>query len=98
MKVEIGESCFNLVSLYSPVGKLKIKTIKNYCELSQDLLLFGDLNLISQAINCKAKSSNKNGKILEEILSLELDLCVINDETPTYFKFYSDYSEILERD
>ena len=34
--------------------------------------------------------------MLEEILSSDTDLVVLNDETPTYFKYKSDYSEILD--
>ena len=34
--------------------------------------------------------------MLEEILSSDTDLVVLNDESPTYFRYKSDYSEILD--
>ena len=40
---------------------------------------------------------NKNGEVLEEVLSLaEYNLCVHNNEYPTYFQFKSSYTKILD--
>ena len=39
---------------------------------------------------------DNNGKVLEAVLSSELDLCVLNDESQTYFRYKSTYSEILD--
>ena len=54
----------------------------------------GDLNSKTPTVGCR--SSDTNGKVLDEVLSSNLDLCVLNDNSPTYFKFKSDYSEILD--
>ena len=54
----------------------------------------GDLNAKTKTLGCR--SLDKNGRVLEEILSSELDLCVLNDESPTYFRHRNEYSEILD--
>ncbi len=45
----------------------------------------------SKTLGCK--SLDKNGRVLEEILSSELNLCILNDESPTYFRHRNEYSE-----
>ena len=94
IKVETNDLHFNLVSLYAPSNTLKLETVKKYSELGQDLFLLGDLNSKTPTVGCR--SLDNNGKILDEILSSEIDLCVLNNQEPTYFQFKSDYSEILD--
>ncbi len=83
-------------SLYAPSNTLNSETLREYFELGPDLFLLGDLNSKTQSVGCRALVSDFNGKALEEILSSELDLCVLNDKSPTYFKFKSNYSELLD--
>ena len=95
VKIETNDLCFNLVSLYTPSNTLKLKTIEKYSELGPDLFLLGDLNAkTKQTLGCKTLDSNE--RVLEAILASELDLCVLNDRFPTYFKHKSDYSELLD--
>ena len=47
-------------------------------------------------MGCRALISDSNGKVLEEILSTDPNLVVLNDESPIYFKFKSDYMDILD--
>ena len=94
VKVETNDLSFNLVSLYAPSNTLKVETIKKYSELGQDLFLLGDLNSKTPTVGCR--SLDNNGKILDEILSSVIDLCVLNNQEPTYFQFKSEYNEILD--
>jgi hypothetical protein len=61
-----------------------------------NLFLVGDLNSKTPSLGCRALVSDSNGKVLEEILSTDSELVVLNDESPTYFRFKSDYTEILD--
>ena len=56
----------------------------------------GEQLSLSRNLGCRALASDKNGKVLEEILSSDLDLVVLNDHSHTYFQFKSDYSELLD--
>ncbi len=47
-------------------------------------------------MGCRGLVSDSNGKVLEEILSTDSELVVLNDESPICFRFKSDYSEILD--
>ena len=96
IKVETVDFCFNLVSLYAPSNLLKTETINRYKKHGPDLFLLGDLNSKTPSLGCRALVSDGNGKVLEEILSSDTDLVVLNDESPTYFRYKSDYSEILD--
>jgi len=96
VKIETVDFCFNLVSLYAPSNSLKKEKILKYKKLGPELFLLGDLNSKTPSLGCRALVSDNNGKVLEEILSSDTDLVVLNDETPTYFKYKSDYSEILD--
>ena len=94
IRVETNDICFNLVSLYSPAKTLDFEAIKKYSELGPELFLLGDLNSKTPVVGCN--SLDKNGKVLEHILS-ELELTVINDLTPTYYSHSNEeYSEILD--
>ena len=75
---------------------LKTETINRYKKHGPDLFLLGDLNSKTPSLGCRALVSDGNGKVLEEILSSDTDLVVLNDESPTYFRYKSDYSEILD--
>ena len=60
-----------------------------------EILIMGDLNAKTPNIGCQGL--NKNGEVLEEVLSLEENnLCVLNDESPTFFQFKSGLTEILD--
>ena len=96
IKIETSDFCFNLFSLYAPSNSLKKETILSYIKHGPDLFLLGDLNSKSPSLGCRALVSDSNGKILEEILSSDIDLVVLNDESSTYFRYKSDYSEILD--
>ena len=84
----------NLFSLYSPSNTLKFKTFLKYKELGSEIFTLGDLNSKTPIVG--RRSLDTNGKILEEISSSELNLCFVNDESPTYFKFNNEYTEILD--
>ena len=96
IKVETDDFCFNLVSLYAPSNSLTKETIMKYNKKGPDLFLLGDLNSKTPSLGCRALVSDVNGKVLEEVLSSDTDLVVLNDETPTYFRYKSEYSEILD--
>ena len=94
VRVETKDICFNLISLYAPAATLNTETIKKYSELGPELFILGDLNSKTPTVGCK--TLDYNGKVLDEILSSDLDLCILSDHSPTYFKFNSNYSEILD--
>ena len=94
VRIETNDLCFNIISLYSPSNTLKVDTFKKYGKY--DLLVVGDFNSKTPTLGCRSLKSDKNGKILEEILSFKSDLCVLNDESSTYFKFNSVYEELLD--
>ena len=94
VRVETNDICFNLISLYAPAKTLSLDTIKKYAELDLELFILGDLNSKTPTVGCK--SLDPNGKVLDDVLSSNIDLCVLNDHSPTYFMFKSDYSEILD--
>ena len=60
----------------------------------QYFILGGDLNAKSKAFGCYS-DDNKNGEILELILE-ELNICLLNDKSPTFFKAHNNYYEILD--
>jgi hypothetical protein len=45
-------------------------------------------------VHCTAL--NPNGRVLEDILASDLDLCVLNDSTPTYFEDDREYTQVLD--
>ena len=94
VRIETNDFCFSLISLYAPSNTLNFDTIRKYCELGSELFLMGDLNAKTKTLGCK--SLDKNGRVLEEILSSELDLCILNDESPTYFRHRNECSELLD--
>jgi hypothetical protein len=96
IKVETADYCFNLISLYSPSNSLQKETVFKYKKYGPNLFLVGDLNSKTPSLGCRALVSDSNGKVLEEILSTDSELVVLNDESPTYFRFKSDYTEILD--
>ncbi|RNA00098.1 RNA-directed DNA polymerase from mobile element jockey-like [Brachionus plicatilis] len=100
IKIDSKGICFYLVSLYVPSNTLKKYLIKSYCELGEDLIILGDLNAKTPVVGCR--SLDANGRVLEEIIDSELDLCVLNEPSkPTYFRYNNnlkkvDYSELLD--
>ena len=100
LRFKIDCTCFYLVSLYAPSNTLKSDLIKKYCELGGDVIILGDLNAKTPTVGCR--SLDANGRVLEDVLDSDLDLCVLNDPSqPTYFKFNRrtsnlSYSEILD--
>jgi hypothetical protein len=96
IKVKTSDFSFNIFSLYAPSNSLKKETIMKYKKHGQDVFLIGDLNSKTPSLGRRALGSDNNGKVLEEILSSDTDLVVLNDESPTYFRFKSDYSELLD--
>jgi hypothetical protein len=55
--------------------------------------LVGDLNAKSECIGCK--TSNQSGKVLDNLILLP-ELNIINNKDHTYFRFKSNYSELLD--
>ena len=96
IRVETNDICFNLISLYAPAKTLDHDSVKNFFELGPETFILGDLNSKTPTVGCK--TLDMNGKVLDDILSSDLDLCVLNDQTPTYFTFRNNnnYSEILD--
>jgi hypothetical protein len=80
----------------SPSNSLQKETVFKYKKYGPNLFLVGDLNSKTPSLGCRALVSDSNGKVLEEILSTDSELVVLNDESPTYFRFKSDYTEILD--
>ncbi len=96
VKIEAGNFSFNLVTYYEPKGdSLSAEAIESYMRLGPNLILVGDLNSKALSVGCRVV--NRNGILLEEILS-NTDLIVINDKfSPTYFSYGGkNYSEILD--
>ena len=64
------------------------------------MIILGDLNAKTPTVGCR--SLDANGRVLEDVLDSDLDLCVLNDPSqPTYFKFNRgtsnlNYSELLD--
>ena len=84
---------FNIITYYNPPStELSHSFISHFSALGP-LMIAGDLNSKCKSIGCK--STNQNGKILEQLLE-ESSLLLINDNSPTYRKFNSEYSEILD--
>ena len=94
VKIETNEFCFSLISLNAPSNTLNFDTIRKYCELGSDLFLMSDINAKTNTLGCR--SLDKNGRVLDDVLSSELDLCILNDESPTYFRHRNEYSELLD--
>ena len=61
--------------------------------MDDPIIIVGDLNAKTPTVGCR--TYDESGKILDKILT-ELDLLIMNDKTPTYHKFNSSYSEILD--
>ena len=94
VKIKINNQSYNSISLYSPINQLSEITFKRYSSLGLELSIMGDLNAKTPTIGCQGL--NKNGEILEEVLSLaESNLCVLNVESPTFFQFKRGFSDIL---
>ena len=58
-----------------------------------EILLVGDLNSKTPVVGCN--SLDTSGRILNDILN-DSELTVLNNHFPTYFKFGSNYEEILD--
>ena len=83
---------FKFYSLYVPPDKLLSYT--RLAEISKsEFLLVGDLNAKSECIGCK--TSNQSGKVLDNLILLP-EFNIINNKDHTYFKFKSNYSELLD--
>jgi hypothetical protein len=91
IKIETSDFCFYHFSLNAPPNSLKKETILSYIKHGPDLFLLGDLNSRSPSLGCRALESDSNGKILEEILSSDIDFVVLNDESSTYFRYKIDF-------
>ena len=100
LKIDSKGVSFNLISLYAPSNTLKKELIRSYCELGDELIILGDLNAKTPVVECR--SLDANGRVLEEVINSESNLCVLNEPSrPTYFRFNNnskkvDYSEILD--
>ncbi len=94
VKIETKNFSFNFVSHYAPDGTLRRDTVSSFCNLGLDLFLIGDLNARTPVVHCTAL--NPNGRVLEDILASDLDLCVLNDSTPTYFEDDREYTQVLD--
>ncbi|RMZ96819.1 AP-like endonuclease reverse transcriptase, partial [Brachionus plicatilis] len=95
IKIDSNGLKLHLVSLYAPVNTLDLNLMKSYCKLEGEVLIARDLNAKTPVVGCG--SLDANGRVLEEALVSDLDLCVLNEPNkPTYFKFNNSYSEILD--
>jgi exonuclease III len=100
LKIDSNGVSFNVVSLYAPSNTLKKEIIRSYCELGDELIILGDLNAKTPVVGCR--SLDANGRVLEEVINSESNLCVLNEPSrPTYFRFNNnskkvDYSKILD--
>ena len=65
-----------------------------YNKICQDQTL--EFRSKTPSLGCRVLVSDANGKVLGEILSFDTDLVVLNDKSPTYFRYKSDYSESLD--
>ena len=96
LKIECGNTKFNLISYYSPPNELLDKNlIINLIELGEDVVIMGDLNAKTKSIGCKV--NNISGSILEDLL-IEQNISILNNLNPTYFTFNPEkgYTEILD--
>ena len=95
LRLEVCKDFFiNFFSYYSPPSQpLSYETILELAKGDCEVLIVGDLNSRTPVVGCR--SSNPNGRVLENILS-DTNLVVFNDSNPTYFKFGSEYEEILD--
>ena len=92
--IDIYHFTFDFWSFYSPPGDLiPYEFFIEYFEQKKNLFLVSDLNSKTHSLGCK--SNDSSGKVLENIL-LNTDLIVLNNTSPKYNKFNSDYEEILD--
>ena len=83
VRVEIKGLNLHVICLYTLSNTLRFNTFLNYSLLSKDLILLGDFNAKTPLVGCR--SLDTNGRVLEKILSSGLDICVLNEEEPTFF-------------
>ena len=84
--VEIKGLDLHFVSLYSPSNNLKFNSFLSFSRLGKVLILLGDSNAKTPLVGCRNLDANR--RVLEEILSSDLNLCVLNEEEPTFFLIY----------
>ncbi len=92
IKIETAMRPLVLISYYNPKA-LSVEIFEKAKSLKMDFIIIGDLNARSRSLGCIKE--NQSGSVLENIL-INNDLVVLNDRKPTYFRFQSDYREILD--
>jgi exonuclease III len=83
-----------IMGIYNPPDQLLCsKLIKEIDKNYTNYIITGDLNSKSSSIGCK--TTNKNGKILENLL-MKTDIQILNNFDYTFHRLNSDYKEILD--
>ena len=83
-----------LINYYnSPSGVLCYELLEFININFKNFIICGDLN--SKSIDFGCKESNNNGKILTDFL-LNSRAIVLNNHEPTFFRDYTNYTEILD--
>jgi endonuclease/exonuclease/phosphatase family metal-dependent hydrolase len=94
LKIDTSEFNFDFYSLYNPPSKLLPQEFFNNLESNKrKFVLTGDLNSKTEVIGCKG--NNKNGEILERILT-NTSTVIHNNLSPTFNRFNSEYYELLD--
>ena len=95
LKIEVNHNLkFDFYSYYSPPSEtLSYKLFFDLIKYDSEILLVGDLNSKTPVVGCKSLDSS--GRVLNNVLN-DSNLTILNDLSPTYFRFASDYEEILD--
>ena len=84
-----------LAAYYSPPDKIINKyLLEEIFEISENVILLGDLN--AQHQSWFSNKTNQSGSIIKDLIN-NLDLCLINDSSPTYVPIHKPlYSAIID--
>ncbi|RNA02056.1 RNA-directed DNA polymerase from mobile element jockey-like [Brachionus plicatilis] len=95
--IKLNNKNISIFTLYNPPYSSKNKNylcldlVAEICNRCQFFIIGGDLNSKSRVLGCYSKE-NKNGEILELILE-DMNICLLNDRSPTFFRSNSNYYE-----
>ena len=94
LKLKVNGIDVMLINYYnSPSGVLCYELLEFININFKNFIICGDLN--SKSIDFGCKESNNNGKILTDFL-LNSRAIVLNNHEPTFFRDYTNYTEILD--
>ena len=94
IKIKIEKKDCIIISYYNPPDQEPSMAL--FSALSrgpQEYLICGDLNSKSESFGCQ--SSNKNGKILENII-INNNCLIINEKAITFHRTYNNYADLLD--